>query len=71
MYNKVWLLYNNYYCNNISCPFWTLHDAHYNNTTTNNNNNENRCNDREGTEMDSFSELRNCEMVYVAIIVVP
>ena len=41
-----------------------------NNTTNTNNNNENTRNDREGTEMDSFSELRNCEMVYVAIIVV-
>ena len=27
-------------------------------------------NDREGTEMDNFSELRNCETVHVAIIVV-
>ena len=41
-----------------------------NNTTNTNNNNKNTHNDREGTEMDSFSELRNCEMVYVAIIVV-
>ena len=30
-----------------------------NNTTNTNNNNENTRNDREGTEMDSFSELRN------------
>jgi len=69
MYNKVTGSYIIIIVTRFLAPLG-LYMMVINNTTTTNNNNENRRNDREGTEMDSFSELRNCEMVYVAIIVV-